>query len=78
MVSTSRTEEIAEGIGSDTIDYATVAMEEWLQVSFLMLFHNNESHIELPLVYGGGVYHLHACVELVQPAEQTKLLKEKQ
>lgn len=65
--SKERIVEIVDGIRDNTIDYDTVSMQEWLQISFLMLFDGDEVHMELPIIYGGSTYHLHACVEQVVP-----------
>lgn len=75
MVSENRCREIVQGINDATLDYATVTLEEWLQVSFLHLYHGEEVHIELPVVYGGAAFHLHACVEQVIPGEETAALR---
>jgi len=75
MTSETRAHEIIDGIDNGTLDYATVTMEEWLQVSFLSLFHGEEVHIELPIVYGGCAFHLHACVEQVVPGADVPPLR---
>lgn len=67
-ISESRTEEIVDGLEAGTLDYEKVTMSEWLQVSYLMLYHGQELHIDQQIVYGGCVYRLHACVEAVSPA----------
>ena len=57
-----------EGLESGKIDYSKVTVHEWMQVSFLMLVHGNELHIDQQVLYGGSVYQLHACVEKIDVA----------
>ena len=75
-VTEQRFQEIVDGINNNTIDYATVTVQEWLEVSFLMLFHGEESHIDIKIMYGGGVYGLHSCISGVAPPEKVAGLKE--
>lgn len=78
-ISENRTTEIIDGLEAGTLDYNTVTMAEWLQVSFLMLYHGQETHVEQKVTYGGAVYKLHACVAAVNPAiGDTKKLEAKQ
>jgi len=64
-ISESRTEHIIEGLKAGTLDFEKVTMAEWLQVSFLMLYHGQETQINQNIVYGGSVFNLHACVTSV-------------
>ena len=69
-ISPSRTKDIAAGLEAGTLDFANVSMEEYLQVSFLMLYHGEEVHIEQKVMYGGGLYNLHACLsQVVNPGQ---------
>jgi hypothetical protein len=77
-ISRSRIAEVFEGIMTGTVDYDTVTFREWLEVSFIMLYDTQELHAEVPVIYGGGVYHLHACVEAISPPEKMSGLKEMQ
>ncbi len=73
-ISPNRLVQIRDGIEAGTIDFATVSVEEYLQVSFLMLYHGEELHIEQKVMYGGGRYNLHACVsQVVAPGSVTGL-----
>ncbi len=66
-ISDRRTEELLEGLEAGTLDFKEVTMAEWLQVSFLMLYHGQETSTEQQILYGGAVYKLHTCVALVNP-----------
>ena len=76
-ISASKAQQAADGIRNGTLDFATISLEEYLQVSFLQLYHGAEVHIEQKVVYGGGVYALHACLSKVVPPAQVAELRNK-
>ena len=78
MVLPTRARQIVDAINDGSLDYATVTLEEWLQVSFLALYHGEGVDIELPVVYGGARFLLHACVEQVVPPGDMSALRKKQ
>ena len=77
ILSNNRTEYIAEGLKEGTLDFNTITMAEWLQFSFLMLYHGEQPHIEQNVMYGGNVYTLHACVQGVTPNQPLKSIRKK-
>ena len=76
-ISPNRVVEVRDGLESGTLEFATISLEEYLQVSFLMLYHGEEVHVEQKVVYGGGVYNLHACLALVHPPSAIAELRKK-
>lgn len=71
MISTTRTNEIAQGIDDGTIDLNTVSLAEFIQVSFLCLVETNghEVHLEKKIMYGGQVFNLHTCISEIRPMQ---------
>jgi len=71
----NRLNEITDGIEKGDIDFSTVTMRDWLDISFLMLYHGKEMHINENIMYGGNVYTLHSCIEQVVPNQQVSALR---
>ena len=51
-----------------------VLLDEFMQVSFLTLMHGDTVHIEVPVVYGGQLFELHACVSKVTTHDDPDVL----
>lgn len=68
---------ISEGIDRGSLDYSTVSMKEWMEVSFLMLYHGKESQLEQKMVYGGNLFQFHACINQITPNQQVSALGNK-
>lgn len=69
---------IREKIMEGTLDLRTISLAQWMHVSFLSLFNQQETHIQQTVLFQGSVYSLHACVNGVVPPEAVARLKEKQ
>lgn len=74
-ISQNRTEEILDAMEDGF--YGGISLEEYMQVSFLMLMSGDEQHVEERIMYGGNVFELHACVGQVSPSVSVKSLRKK-
>lgn len=67
-ITEDRTNYLMERLEDGTLDFNTVTMAEWLQISFLVSFHSGEPmHLSEEIMYGGNLFSLHACVEQIVP-----------
>ena len=71
-------EKIREALIKGTIDLRTISVAQWIQVSYLNLFSQKETHMQQAIVYDGNVYNLHLCVSGVIPPASPDKLREKQ
>ena len=71
-------EKIREALIKGTIDLRTISVAQWIQVSYLNLFSQKETHMQQAIVYDGNVYNLHLCVTGVVPPASPDKLREKQ
>lgn len=55
-----------------------MSMREFLELSLLSMFNNNQLDREVPVVAGGVLYFLHMCVRAAVPGEQVNNLERKQ
>lgn len=51
-----------------------VIMSEWLQLILMRMASRKETHLNVDLSYGGGMYSLHHCIEKINPPAETELL----
>jgi len=72
-ISPSRADEIIMMMEND--DFEGISLEEYMQVSFMVLMSSGELHGEEKVMYGGNLYTLHACVSQVNPNQQVSALR---
>lgn len=69
---------IRDALVAGTLDYSSITLEQFLEVSFLALFEGFEIHNELRVVHKGNLYQLHACLSAVVPGQSVKALNTRQ
>lgn len=73
-VSRTETEQKINALLNGVLDLNTISLREWIELSYMSLFHKEELQLNINIVEGGNVVRLHTCVQaIVPPAEMDKL-----
>ena len=73
-VSRSECEQKLNALRNGVLDLSDITVREWIEISYMALFDNQELHLDLNVVEAGNVVHLHTCVQgIIPPASVTSL-----
>ena len=66
-------------IVSGHVGIEDVTLAEWVQLVTMRMAEGVDSHLNVIVPYGGGIYDFHHCIEMINPPESTKsILEQKQ
>lgn len=60
------------------VDLSEVSVHDWLHLSFLAMYNQEQLHLDEKLMYQGVIYGMHLCVQSANPAESLGNLMEQQ
>lgn len=77
LVSRSECEQKLNALRNGVLDLNSISVQEWIEMSYMSLFMNQELHLDVNIVDRGNVFHLHTCVQGVVPPVPTEKLGQK-
>jgi hypothetical protein len=66
-VSPSEAAETIRRLENGTLDLSTISVREWIEVSYIALFDQQDLHFEISVVEGGNAVRLHTCIRGIVP-----------